>query len=300
MNINEYNNTKKNNGTASQKKQKNVKLDIPDVNVSESSNNGTSQRRKKKKKIRVDKIIGYITIIVIIVFSVMIYNDYKGVAKANNIQEVAAEKNLQTNAAVTTATKAQTSTTRNKKIVCIDAGHGGTDGGAQYNNYSEKDQTLEIAKLIQKELESQGITVVMTRTSDETVTLEKRMDIAKNANAGILVSIHRNYYDSSTSVSGVEAWIHSAGPADAKSLSTDILTQLKKINGVNSRGIKTGTMASAKSNYYLNTDSPCTSCIIELGFITNAADNALVTTNKNQCAKSIAQGIINYINELEK
>lgn len=299
MNINEYN-RKKGYGTTSQKRPKNVTLDIPDVNVSESKKNSTSQRRKKKKKIRIDKIIGYITIITIIVFSGIIYNDYKGVAKANNIQEVAAENNLQTKAAVTAATKAQTPATRNKKIVCIDAGHGGTDGGAQYTNYSEKDQTLVIAKLIQKELESQGITVVMTRTSDETVSLEKRSEIAKDANAGVLVSIHRNYYDSSTSVNGVEAWIHSTGPADAKSLATDILSQLKKINGINNRGIKTGTMASAKSNYYLNSDSPCTSCIIELGFITNTADNVLVTTNKSQCAKSIAQGIINYINELEK
>jgi N-acetylmuramoyl-L-alanine amidase len=278
MNINEYNKNKN----------------------SQNNNQNNTNNRKKKKKFRFDKLIGYITIITIIVFMLMIYNDYKNVAKANNNEEVLADNNDKTSAATITGTKAQTSVTRNKKVVCIDAGHGGTDGGAQFNNYSEKDQTLEISKLVQKELEAQGIKVVMTRTTDETISLENRLDIAKKANAGIIVSIHRNYYENSSSVNGVEAWIHSAGPADAKSLAGDILTQLTKINGVTNRGIKTGTMANAKSNYYMNSDSPCTSCIIELGFISNAADNTLVTTNKSQCAKSIAQGILNYINEVEK
>jgi len=140
----------------------------------------------------------------------------------------------------------------------------------------------------------------MTRTSDTTVSLEKRLETAKTANAAMFISIHRNYYDTSPSVNGVEAWIHSSTPADAKSLANNILSQLKKITAVNNRGVKSGTMTNGNTNYYLNSDSPCTSCIIELGFITNTTDNVLVTTNKNQCAKSIAQGIINYINELEK
>ena len=94
--------------------------------------------------------------------------------------------------------------------------------------------------------------------------------------------------------------VDAAQGVEAQTLANDILTQLKKITGVNSRGVKTGTMTNEASNYYINSDSPCTSCIIELGFMTNTVDNVLVTTNKNQCAKSVAQGIVNYMNELEK
>ena len=299
MNIKEYN-KKKNNTKANQKRQHNAQINIPGDNISESSANRSNQFRKKKKRMRIDKIIGYITIITIILFAANIYSDVKGTTKTSNAQEILAEKGSESINTATTGTKTTVSTKSNNKIVCIDAGHGGTDGGAQYNGYSEKEQTLEMSKLVQKELEAQGITVIMTRTSDTTVSLEKRIEIAKTANATILVSLHRNYYDTSPSVNGVEAWIHSTAPADSKSLANDILTQLKKITGVNSRGVKTGTMTNEATNYYINSDSPCTSCIIELGFITNTVDNVLVTTNKNQCAKSVAQGIVNYMNELEK
>ena len=305
MNIKEYE-KKKNNTTVNRKMHQNAQINRPGDNSSESSRDSSNQVQKKKKKIRIDKIIGYITIITVMVFAGIIYSDVKGTTKASNAQELLAVKNSEesntseaSNIAVS-GTKASTSKTSNEKIVCIDPGHGGTDGGAQYNGYSEKGQTLEISKLVQKELEAQGITVIMTRTTDATVPLEKRLEIAKTANAGIFISIHRNYYDTSPSVNGVEAWIHSSAPADAKSLANNILTQLKKINGVNNRGVKSGTMTNVNTDYYLNSDSPCTSCIIELGFITNTADNVLVTTNKTQCAKSIAQGIINYMNELEK
>ena len=302
MNINEYN-KKKNNTTVNRKRQQNAQINIPGDNISRSSRNSrvrSNQVQRKRKKIRIDKIIGYITIITIVIFAAIIYSDVKGTTKANNAQEVLAVNSTESGTKVATVTNANGSKTSNNKIVCIDAGHGGTDGGAQYNGFSEKEQTLEISKLVQKELEAKGITVIMTRTSDATVSLEKRIEIAKTANAGILVSIHRNYYDTSSSVNGVEAWIHSSAPEDSKSLANSILTQLKKTNAVNNRGVKTGTMANENTNYYMNSDSPCTSCIIELGFITNNTDNALVTTNKAQCAKSIAQGIVNYMNELEK
>jgi len=299
MNIKEYN-KKKNNTKANQKRQRNAQINIPGDNRSESSRNSNNQFQKKKNKMRIDKVIGYITIITIMIFAANIYSDVKGTMKTGNAQEILAVKGSESINTATTGTKPTVSKKINDIIVCIDAGHGGTDGGAQYNGYSEKEQTLEISKLIQKELEAQGITVIMTRTSDVTVSLEKRIEIAKTANATVYVSIHRNYYDTSPSVNGVEAWIHSSAPTDAKSLANNILTQLKKITGVNSRGVKTGTMTDGATNYYINSDSPCTSSIIELGFITNTVDNVLVTTNKNQCAKSVAQGIVNYMNELEK
>lgn len=286
MNIKEYNKEKGKNASRG-------KTDIPEDNVYHNRN------KSKKKKIRLDKLIAYITIIVILIFSGIIYSDFKSATKPKSgiVSAADMKDEIMTVASTTSTTSAVQS---NNKVICIDAGHGGTDGGAQSGNYLEKDQTLEMAKLVQNILQSKGYQVVMTRTADDVVSLEKRLEIAKKANAGIIVSIHRNFYNSSSSVNGVEAWINSTTPSDAKSLADDILTQLEKNCNIKNRGVKSGTIENPKTNYYLNSNSPCTSCIIELGFITNATDNTLVTKNKNQCANSIAQGIMNYINDLEK
>lgn len=264
---------------------------------SRSSGNG---KNNKKKGVRLDIFIGRVTILTIIVFAIMIYCDYKGIGKSRNTktQIAAAETTV---APATTATVSATKGVykANNKIVCIDPGHGGTDAGAESGGSVEKDQTLAVATLVKQYLEAENIKVVMTRTTDAAVTAEKRVETAEAANAGILVSIHRNYYEGASSAKGAEAWIHTSSPSGAKLLANDILTQLVKTNGITNRGLKTGTIANANTNYAIN-QSKCTSCILELGFITNSSDNTFVTTNKSQCAKAIAQGIINYINEVEK
>ena len=142
MNINEYN-KKKNNTTANinRKRQQNTQINIPGDNLSKSSRSSrdsSNQVQRKKKKIRIDKIIGYITIITIVIFAAIIYSDVKGTTKANNAQEVLAVNSTESGTKVATVTNANGSKTSNNKIVCIDAGHGGTDGGAQYKSYSEK------------------------------------------------------------------------------------------------------------------------------------------------------------------
>ena len=63
-------------------------------------------------------------------------------------------------------------------IVCIDAGHGGTDVGAVNKNRYEKDDNLRIAKLIEKYLQEQGIKTIMTRDNDINVSLKQRCKIA--------------------------------------------------------------------------------------------------------------------------
>lgn len=256
----------------------------------------SSKQNEKKKHLRLDQLIGRLTFIIIIIFGVMIFCDVKGIGRsANRPKQVAAETKTDAPAKETS----KSGYTGDKKIVCIDAGHGGKDSGAESGGFSEKDQTLEISNLVKQNLEEKGITVIMTRTTDAEMDPEDRVDAAESANAAILVSIHRNYYEGGSSAHGVEAWIYNSSPSGAKSLANDILTQLVKINGVTNRGTKTGTIANANRNYAIN-ESKCTSCIIELGFITNKTDNTLVTTNKSKCAKAIADGIINYINEVEK
>ena len=78
-----------------------------------------------------------------------------------------------------------------KKVVVIDAGHGGNDPGARGVMGFEKDITLAAAKALQSRLERSGrYKVVMTRESDRYVPLESRVRIAQRANADLFISLH--------------------------------------------------------------------------------------------------------------
>ena len=79
-----------------------------------------------------------------------------------------------------------------KKII-IDPGHGGKDPGAiGKTGLMEKDVNLDIAKRIRKLLMQQGMEVIMTRETDEFVSLAERSHIANSKDADIFISIHAN------------------------------------------------------------------------------------------------------------
>lgn len=79
------------------------------------------------------------------------------------------------------------------KIV-IDAGHGGSDpGSTMCDGKTEAEANLEVAKLLQAELEANGATVYMTRESDnETLDNRDRYTYANSTDGEILLSIHFN------------------------------------------------------------------------------------------------------------
>ncbi|MCC7267224.1 MAG: N-acetylmuramoyl-L-alanine amidase [Caulobacteraceae bacterium] len=78
-----------------------------------------------------------------------------------------------------------------KKVIVIDAGHGGKDPGALGPNHQEKTVTLAAAKALKSRLEQTGrYKVVLTRGSDVYVPLENRVHIARRADADLFISLH--------------------------------------------------------------------------------------------------------------
>lgn len=78
-----------------------------------------------------------------------------------------------------------------KKIIVIDAGHGGKDPGAAGAHSNEKDLTLAAARALKARLERTGrYKVVMTRDSDVYVPLDNRVQIARRADADLFISLH--------------------------------------------------------------------------------------------------------------
>ncbi len=80
------------------------------------------------------------------------------------------------------------------KTIVIDAGHGGKDPGAHGAYSSEKNVALAIAKKVQAllKLSMTDVNVVMTRSSDRFIELNRRSEIANENNANLFVSIHCN------------------------------------------------------------------------------------------------------------
>jgi N-acetylmuramoyl-L-alanine amidase len=80
---------------------------------------------------------------------------------------------------------------RLKKVIVIDAGHGGKDPGSAGTTVVEKDVTLAAARNLKAKLERSGrYTVVMTRDIDTFVPLEARVQIARRADADLFISLH--------------------------------------------------------------------------------------------------------------
>jgi N-acetylmuramoyl-L-alanine amidase len=80
---------------------------------------------------------------------------------------------------------------RLKKVIVIDAGHGGKDPGSLGANVYEKDVTLAAAKALKARLERTGrFQVVLTRETDTFIPLESRVQIARRADADLFISMH--------------------------------------------------------------------------------------------------------------
>jgi N-acetylmuramoyl-L-alanine amidase len=92
---------------------------------------------------------------------------------------------------------AQSSTSDDKFLVVLDAGHGGEDSGNTGNGYYEKNIALNIMKKVGKLLEKDpDLRVMYTRKKDVFVTLMGRADVANKNNANLFVSIHCNAHSS--------------------------------------------------------------------------------------------------------
>ena len=86
---------------------------------------------------------------------------------------------------------------RTRRLVVVDAGHGGPDGGMHGPigggpEVAEKNITLNVAKRVGAALGQRGIDVKYTRTSDTLIALADRGRIANDAHADLFVSIHVN------------------------------------------------------------------------------------------------------------
>ncbi|GAB5082335.1 N-acetylmuramoyl-L-alanine amidase [Hominimerdicola sp. 21CYCFAH17_S] len=254
---------------------------------------------RKKRKIYWNRIIIAAFIFILIIFGIFqmiksIINHFK---KEDNIPAAAQTDSVLESDTQSTA-ESQVKVSELQFKVCIDPGHGDTDGGTANadNTRLEKDDNLRIALLVRKYLEEYGATVVMTRSDDTFVELEERCTIANDAKADMYVSLHRNSYDGD--IRGVEIWVHNKEPKEDTVLAQNIMSRLSEAGISENRGVQYGYVGIPGDNYYVNADTKMPSCLVELGFITDETDNRLFDKNIDAYAKAVAEGIIQSAKDL--
>jgi len=176
------------------------------------------------------------------------------------------------------------------KRVTVDAGHGGNDVGMVGTTYDtkEKELNLKTSQYLADELRSRGATVIMTRTADsQKPSLSDRVAKSHAARADAFVSVHYNSSPKKSS-SGTLTFYYSE-TKDVQ-LSRAIETQLSRQKiGMKSNGVSFG-------NYHVLRENGAPATLVELGFLTNAKDEALVRTSDYQrkAARAIADGLEQY------
>ena len=189
-----------------------------------------------------------------------------------------------------------------KYIVCVDAGHGGWDGGAVLwekgeEKRIEKNDNLWLASLFRDALQEYNVEVVMTRDTDVFLELSERTDIANQVNADVLISFHRNSYNGEGEAKGVEFWIHSSRPAGAEELAQRMLDSVVQVGGMQSRGVKNGAQSGTKDDYAINRAANMTSMIAEFGFVTSPSDNSAYDRYGAEYAKAMAKTVFTWLEE---
>ncbi|MFB4165189.1 N-acetylmuramoyl-L-alanine amidase [Alteribacillus sp. JSM 102045] len=174
------------------------------------------------------------------------------------------------------------------KTIVIDAGHGGSDPGAQANGLVEKNVVLSVALRVEKLLKEDGVDVVMTRTNDTFITLSGRVSIAERANADSFVSIHANA--ATPAAEGAETFYSTTHKAqESRELAEAIQDRLVSDTGMNYRRV-------ANAGFYVIKNTTMPSTLIELGFLTNSKDaNRMKKAGYNdKAAKAVYNGIKDY------
>ncbi len=181
--------------------------------------------------------------------------------------------------------------------IVIDVGHGGTDRGARGHvpYCEEKKICLLTARLVRQYLDQLGYHVVMTRNTDNFISLPKRVEIASQADANIFVSVHFNS-SRSPEAKGIEVFFCDSKEDKTRAnasrkLADSILSRVIRRTSANSRGVK-------KGNFYVIRETSMPAVLVEGGFISNPKERALVKSREYQ--EKIAQGIADGIDQYFK
>lgn len=220
-----------------------------------------------------------------------------------------------------------------RPLILLDPGHGGIDGGARAENgLEEKHVVLEFAKRVQEELLATGrFDVAMTRTGDEFLSLNERVDLARENKASLMISLHADSFDD-PNVRGASVYTRDEDATDVldKVLAegenkvdliagfdapkdddqvVNILVDLMRretrrqsflaarsiVNDIEGQ-LPMRPYPLRRADFFVLQSPEVPSILLELGFLSNGLDmeNLAKADWQSRAAKSLAQGIVKY------
>lgn len=177
------------------------------------------------------------------------------------------------------------------KIIVLDAGHGGDDVGAGCAGVVEKDLTLAMLKKTKALFDNSDIKCYATRVADVYPTFDDRTNLANEGDA--FVSIHINSVENNTTASGTETFCQYANNLGngltSYIIAERICNKLVANLGTVDRGVKSNDLRVLR-------DSKVPATLIEIGFITNASDRAMMNSEAGQ--DKVARAVFDAVTEL--
>ena len=182
------------------------------------------------------------------------------------------------------------------KLIVIDAGHGGHDGGCHAGGVYEKDLTLAIATEVSSQLAAAGATVLMTRKGDTYPTLDERCQLANKSKADFFISIHINAPGKGkASPSGTQTY-HRMNKPMSLLLAECVHRELMKATGMPNQGYKSDRVLY-KGGLKVLRDTTMPAILIECGFITHPNDRSKMQQKsyRQSVGSSIVKGLKVYL-----
>lgn len=182
-----------------------------------------------------------------------------------------------------------------QKIIVIDAGHGGEDGGAVDNGILEKNINLSISQKLRDMLTAAGCKVVMTRDTDISIydsgsstvrekkvsDMHNRLEIANSSENNILISIHQNKF-TEPQYSGTQIFYSPNNPKSAVLAEKIRLSVTGLLQPQNKRELK------EENTVYILKNSEVPAVIVECGFLSNAEEAEKLSDNEYQTKMAFA------------
>ena len=181
--------------------------------------------------------------------------------------------------------------------IYVDQGHNpvNPNAGAEGNGLREQDLVYTIGQELADRLRADpDFEVRLSRPTRDTLlgttnatSLAARVSEANRWGADYFISLHTNAA-SSPSAGGSEAYVYARG-TPAFGFAEDILTNLTDITGLRDRGVQ------ARPGLYVLRKTQMPATLVELGFITNPRDAALMRDEPGVFAEGIYRGIKEYV-----
>lgn len=187
------------------------------------------------------------------------------------------------------------------KLVLIDAGHGGIDGGTSHGDILEKDINLAIAQKLYLMLKSKGIPVIVNRTGDYALSddnrwsatrsrhrkdLAQRRQLSQELPVSMFISIHVNWSKNKTASGPI---VLHQNEGRSQMLAWFIQQSLNPL-------FRSNKHPEIGPTYYLLKRVEQPAVIVEAGFISNDRDRRMLTETRTQTliASRICDAVIYY------